>query len=570
MSKKEVTKSEAMKVLEKLGGIEAEEETDYGLIWDDDKVQEVKYFPTDILKDNLYFGIHVPMIVDHKVKDIVVGKKQVMLNHIISKGKLLRVNERLREDYNIDFRNLPNSLPKRWKLKDIKEYVDGKKEKVDGKKLLEKISNQYEHYQHILNPHWYKLLALWDLGSYAHMGFSVYPFIEHRGLAGTGKTKCMVISSFMSFNGSEIMVNPSESTLFREKEEVRGTTYFDEAEKLWVYNKATKQWEGDTRTELINSSYSKAGKVPRQEKIGNKFVTKWYSPYGPTQLASINGLYGATETRCITRITTKSSNEDVRGERDPEDDRNLPIWNEIRDECYRFTLDNWNEIKEIYFNFPKDCGLKRRDLQLWRPILSLAKFIDEQVYSELLSFAMELSRRNLDDLVPETSFDYGVLNALRTCIIEDGETKVYVNGIKVRYCQMQNKLDSLNDKYLNRNISNHLDRLGFKDVRDRDKKASYFSVNSELYDQIVVPLCPELAISPTPSTPSTPLQENNSNNDVDKVVMGGDGDSKKVVMVAIDGDNVDDNGVELNKNDDANSKPDVETIVIKGGNSDAI
>jgi len=515
----------------------------YGYIWEDDKVMKTKYFPTDILNNNIYFGVLIPMIVDDVVKvgkkEKVVGKKQVMLNHIITPEGLFRINQRFREDHNLDFRNLPRTLPKRWNLKDIKNYLDKKSKPVDSAELLDTIISQYQYYLHIRNKTWYKILALWDLGSYMHMGFSAFPFIEHRGIAGTGKTKGMVISSFISFNGSEVMVNPTESTLFREKEENRGATYFDEAEKLWVYNKATKQYEGDTRTELINSAYSKSGKVPRQERIGNTFVTKWYSPYGPTQLASINGLFGATATRSITRITTKSPNDDPRGEREPEDDINNPLWAEIRDKCYRFSLDNWKEINKIYNNFPKDVGLKRRDLQLWRPLLSIAKFIDESIYEEVLEFAKEISERNLDDLIHESSFDYSCLKALRTCIFDDKDTKVYVNGIKIRYCQQQNKNESLEDRYLNRNISNHLDKLGFKELRKRDNRGSYFLVNEQEFNEIVNPICPELAISSTPSTPSTPLHINNINNSVDGMSISDDKNPKKVTIVTISDENVD-------------------------------
>jgi len=545
--------AEAFKIARKMGGIDKKSgsKSGEGYIWEENKVQEVKYFPQDLLKNKIFFGLLFPKIEEKKDKmGNITGKHQVFTPRIVSSGLGVKsLTQRFREDYNIQFRTTPTYLPRRWKLEDIKEYVDGKKKDVDKKELINSISNQYEKYLFIRNPIWYKVHAVWDIGTYLHMLFSAYPFIELRGIAGTGKTKSMIISSLVSFNGSEIMVNPSESTLFREKEEIRGTTYFDEAEKLWIYNKATRQYEGDTRTELINASYSKAGQVPRQEKIGNKFVTKWYSPYGPTQLGSINGLFGATLTRALTRITTKSPNDDNRGEKEPEDDRQEPIWGGIRDRCYRFALDHCEEIKEIYMNFPKDVGLKRRDLQLWRPLLSVAKFIDEELYQEILSFAKELTNRKIDDLIHESSFDYMILAALKEKIISSSSEKIYVESIKYAFCDAKGDEDGKKDIYLNRNISKHLDNLGFRDLRDRDRNGAYFSVNQDIFNEIVAPSCPILAFISSPSSPSSHSCVKQQQTSDDSMTICDDKKNEDVTIVTINDDNDDTKNMNTSKKD---------------------
>ena len=512
-----------------------------GYIWDENKVIKSKGFPIDLHKDLFYYGLLLPKTIDQTDgKGKVYGKTQVTNPCLItSKGDILEVNERTKEDLNISFDNIPTYLPHRWKLEKIHDYLTGKSKKINGNELLKKISKQYKKYLAIMNEVWYDVYSVWDIGTYLYVIFEAYPLIENRGIAGSGKTKSMVVSSLISFNGGQIMVNPSESTLFRETEEIRGTKYFDEAEKLWVYNKSTRQYEGDVRTELINASYTKDAKVPRQEKIGNKFVTKWYSPYSPTQLSSINGLFGATEQRAITRITTKSPNDDPRGEKDPSEERYNPIWEEIRDECYIFALQNWKEIKKNYNEFPKDCGLKRRDLQIWKPLLSIMKFISETEYQKILNFAVRLCKRKIDDLIPESSFDYMCLNALKETIESTQSDKIYVNAIKVNYCALKNDDQGLKDMYLNRNISNHLDKLGFKEFRNRDMKASYFSIDESIFNEIVSPICPELVILSTSSTSSTSLHINNTKKHGDDMVIDGDKKNQDMVMMAINGENVD-------------------------------
>jgi len=505
-------------------------ENDY--IWDEKLVIENKVFPMDISENIFFYGLLLPKIADEVNKDgDIIGEKQISSPCLItSKKELIPWNMQTKEELKINFSSIPFFIPKRWKLEHIKCFLDGESEIHDSKKLLEKIKSQYIKYLAIRNDTWYNIHALWDMGTYIYQAFEAYPFLELRGIAGTGKTKSMTVSSYISFNGGQIMVNPSEATLFREKDEIRGTSYFDEAEKLWVLNKFTKQYEGDVRTELINASYTKEGKIPRQEKIGNKFFTKWYSPYGPTQLGSIAGLHGATETRAITRITTKSSNEDDRGEREPTEDRKSLIWEEIRDECYKFGLTHWKDVQDIYFNFPKDTGLKRRDLQIWKPLLSIAKFISENLFEEIVNFARDATQRRTEDLLHKTSFDYEILEALKICIEENDKNKIYVNDIKMVYCKKQNIQNGIENKYLNRNISSHLDNLGFKELRGRDNKGSLFEINKKIYNEIVAPICPTLSIPSTSSslsTQSTLIPET----DVTKMAMSDENGETEVIKI---------------------------------------
>lgn len=507
-------------------------------IWNDEDLIQKKVFPQDMHKEEFYFGILLPKEQEREIRGKSYGyiqiEKPVLIN---SKKEIIEINEQTKEKMKIDFETMPSYLPRRWKLKFIKAFLDGKTERVDGKKLFSKIISQYEKYLFRRKREWYKISALWDIGTYLFMVFEAYPIYELRGLSGTAKTKENVISSFISFNGGQIMANPSESTLFRETQEIRGTKYFDEAEKLFVFNKLTRQYEGDVRTELINASYTKDAKVPRQEKILNKFQTIWYSPYSPTRICSINGLHGALETRAITQITTKSTDKDERGELDPNEDKGNSVWEEIRDELYRFALENWEEIRKIYLNFPKDCGLKRRDLQIWKPILSIAKFISNEDYKEILNFAIEISNRRLDDLINESSFDFMCLESLKKTIIAyPSKNKHYVDRIKEFYLRDKGEEDKGNI-YLNRNISQHLKNLGFD--KDRDGQGTYIISNLEIFDEIVSPICPQLSFLSTSSTSSTQNKVNELNKSEDSVKIDEDKKNEIVKIVKINVDNED-------------------------------
>jgi len=58
----------------------------------------------------------------------------------------------------------------------------------------------------------------------------------------------------------------------------------------------------------------------------------------------------------------------------------------------------------------------------------------------------------------------------------------------------QNEDQKSKEMYLTRNISQHLDKLGFMDLRKRDGDGSFFDVSIEIFNAIVIPICPDLKI----------------------------------------------------------------------------
>lgn len=510
-----------------------------GLVWHEEDIIQIHLFNIGFDKNIFWFGINTYKNIEDKKDNQVIGMKQIRVPMLVTSNRLpIEINYYNLQKWKFNFENIPTYLPHRWRLEDIKAYCNSKDKKFTGKELLEKIQQQYQYFVYIRNTIWYKIHSVWDISTYFYELFESFPLLELRGLPETAKSKTMTVSSYVSFNGGKIMINPSEATLFRERDDIRGTIYIDEAEKLWSYNKLTKQYEGDNRTELINASYTKEGMVPRQEKIGNKYFTKWYSVYGPTIVGSINGLHGATETRAITRISTKSPDSDERGETDPSETRNDAIWNDIRDMCYRFALNNWKTIYDSYLNFPKKIGLKKRAYQIWKPLLCIAKFIDEKIYEEILKFAIELSNRKIEDLIYESSFDYKILQALKKCIknnLTTNNNKCRLDEIK-QYYLMDNDIEEKSLPYFNRNISDHLDKLGFKELRSSDNKSSFFIVCKKDFEEIVGAICPKLLDDwdnapendknkekPSPPSPSSPpLRVEAQKTKGDGVVMGGD------------------------------------------------
>lgn len=456
-----------------------------GYIFDESEVYKEGIFPVcQLMEDELGFGFLYPKwktVYDYK--DRPIGKKQVKVPVMVtSKREFYEVGMEMETKYKTQFENVPGKYPLRWSLSSLKEFLEGHAPDIDSMELYSKMKEQYKRYMYFSQDIWYKVHTLWDLGTYFFMLFRYYPLMEMRGQHGTAKSKVMTISRMMTFNATEEMTNPSPPSLFRPTHELRPTKYIDEAEKLFVQQKG--KIEIDDRAELINSSYKYTGCVPRQDKIGNKYVTVYYSTYSPTMICSINGLFGATEDRAIVHITVKAPKGDKRNRMSPaEQDK---IWQEIRNEEYLYAMQSWREVKAIYDCLDVKDKLDSRDFELWRPLLSLAKHIDpsDDLFKEVLNFAAEVTELKEGDRIPETSNQYQMLKNMYELILE-GKNPVYLKDIRARFYDSEWKPSEIT-------IQRKLDVLGFKDFRHHFKSGSGYDIGKLDFDKIVVTVCPSL------------------------------------------------------------------------------
>jgi len=65
---------------------------------------------------------------------------------------------------------------------------------------------------------------------------------------------------------------------------------------------------------------------------------------------------------------------------------------------------------------------------------------------------------------------------------------------------------------LNRNISSHLDNLGIKELRDKDRNGSYFELTKDIFNQIFSANCPKLAFLSSQSSQSSQSSNIHINN----------------------------------------------------------
>ena len=456
-------------------------------IFDPEKVMKTKPFTfVKLSNDVAGFGLLLPKEREiYDKKGVFVGTNQILSPVIItSNNRILEVHNDCIKEKNIKFEAIPTELNLRWSLPSIKEFLEKKSVKVDGLKLFQTIKGKYEKYLYFQNNCWYDIHSIWDMGSYFFMLFQAYPILEQRGLKHTAKTKTMLLSSHITLNSTGVTINPSEATLFRETHDKRPTKYIDECEKLFTFYKG--KLVTDSRAEVINSSYYHNGTVPRVEKVGNKFRTVYYHTYSPTMVGSINGLYGATEDRAIVHTAVKSPAEDKRGELEPTEESD--DWQAIRDLLYIFALQNWKKIENTYNSLKNDTKLRARDYQIWKPLLTISKLLDDNIYKRILEQAEKAA-----EIKSFTSISEGTLN-YKLIIIIDGllnyEDKTEEKEILIS--QVRNMIIT-EEKPHQKTISRYVDNLGFGDYKVHTRKGNGWKFNYELFESLIIPIFPSLA-----------------------------------------------------------------------------
>lgn len=467
------------------------EEKMNGFIFNPEDVWKTASFPFAVLKNNvLGYGLLLPQLKerkrgrDEKYNGVEQAYQPVM---ITSQHGFEPVGATFEQTNKIVIPNIPGRLPLRWSLPEIRKWCRKETPKIDGRKLYAEIRKVYEDHAFFFDDTWYDVHALWDMATYFFGLFRAFPIMEARGLAGTGKSRVMRISSQFTFNATPLMNNPSESVLFRQTNDTRCTKYIDEAERMNQFDPKSKTYVADARIELINASYENGAVVTRIEKVGERFFPANYEVYSPTFIGSITGLQGATESRAIVHIMTKIPGSDNRGEKTLEDQQ------EIRDKLYPFALQNWREIDKGYKEFNNDTKLRDRDFLIWKPLLTLAKFLDQNLFLKIKTFAEHESQ-----LKQTTNSDVESMEGKACKIIWQqlcfGKTTILLKDI------LENAWN-LDDRPHQKTLARRLDKIGLLQFKEHFEGGNGYRLFKEQFQKLVEPQFP-LIFASTPSVSS--------------------------------------------------------------------
>ena len=350
--------------------------------------------------DTAYVGVWIPCkveSVDKQGNSKVVEKDLLFL--VTDKREKILANDEILSSRGWRLAYKPIRFEDRWLLEDVKRCLTECSDSLEPIQVFEHILEVYHQFIELPNPEEYVYEALWTIGTYFHHLFNSFPYRYVGGVKRCGKTKNLTLHSCLDFNAI-FSNNMSVASIFRLIQNARSTLLIDETEKLRNPDRAQ-----EFRSILL-AGYKQGAKVYRVEKNSKeKLVPESFEVYSPKILANISGIEDVLEDRCKVTFLRRSINRAIV-------DREINIssqkWSELRYELYRLYLGFWREIRANYDRLNeqdehnelmnilkglvpelKDDDLQlltARELELWKPILALAMFLDSKSKGLLSKF----------------------------------------------------------------------------------------------------------------------------------------------------------------------------------------
>lgn len=351
---------------------------------------------------------------------------------------------------------------RRWSFQSIINYLDGNEPAPDPVRLFASIRKVYEQYVEFAREEYYDVMPLFVMGTYIFRLYSSLGYLHFNGTAASGKSQNLRILEALAFNTAWAS-SMSSAALYRSLAGHPGTVCIDEAEG----------WEGERGEELrriLNAGYLDGSTVKRAEKGKNdNFIVASFESYGPKAIASINPLDAVIGSRCLI-VAMRPAVRIIR-----EFDKDDPRWQQQRDQLYLWLMHHGPAIAEVIgewnetIRFQRAPGLIGRQWQITQLYLTLADFIDRHDggnrCDRLIAFFMEY----FEALQKQQDASDRIRLVLRTLpevlrtkhAFDDGWYHIKtIHEVVTQYIE-----DDAKDYYKTRNVSKHLEVLGFRERR---------------------------------------------------------------------------------------------------------
>lgn len=226
--------------------------------------------------------------------------------------------------------------------------------------------------KHLDMPIAEQLLAKrWIEGTFFYDIFDAYPLECILGVSESGKSRLNLVNLALCYH-AEGLIDPTEATIFRSKEEDRVTLCIDEAEYLNNPNLY------HTLRILLNASYSKySGYVSRYDEQDGKRVKRRFDLYSPLTICGIAGLEGVTLSRAF-RIVMRRVDKDY-PKANPND------YQTLRNKLYVLRIRHAFEVRELYEKTDISNIVTARFEELFKPLFTLTKFMGTKEEWEILA-----------------------------------------------------------------------------------------------------------------------------------------------------------------------------------------
>ena len=285
------------------------------------------------------------------------------------------------EDLGLDVR-LPE-IPKDdrlWSTRGVKAYILGVRpepKEVFGR--LVTINDYFLDFDRSLAEQrtMCEMLACQELATWFLDAFNVIGYLWPNGEKGSGKTKLENVVAETSYLG-EVILASSTMAVLRDLADYGATLCFDEAERLDSKNADPE------KLALLLSGNRRGSTMAVKELNGEKrWVTRHVSTYCPRLFSAIR-LPGETlESRSIIVPLVKSADK-AKGNTEVMNPKHWPSPRPaLIDDLWALALANLAQLPDYEDVVNDEVSLSGRILEPWRPILSVAKWLQDQGVDEL-------------------------------------------------------------------------------------------------------------------------------------------------------------------------------------------
>jgi hypothetical protein len=335
---------------------------------------------------------------------VVLDNKQILLDKEEVNGKI--VNNIFNSG--IYYRTEPTSTQyESLSINAISKFVNSQYDEKSVNLIFDKLVSTLNTYIEFHDVQDLKLISLYILSTYCFMMFNATGTIYITGSIGTGKTKLGFLTASMchSFVDSS---DPTPSSLFRLIEADSPTLLIDDFEG---FDPERKQYI----EQILKRGYKKGGTSSRVE-LDTK--TKTYkivnfSNYSPKIVTNTTDIDPAVLSRSFIIRLIKTNSEKGRLIPNYSDD----CWQQLRDDISIYILNNWKTIKQTYDSIQTD-KLNSRDLEISKPLLTFAKMISEELYTEIVSYLVEKCKdRDIIDIENDWTYLF-FTSCIEYCMIK--------------------------------------------------------------------------------------------------------------------------------------------------------
>lgn len=366
----------------------------------------------------LYYG-------NKKVPAVILDDGTIHYKWIEKTDEGIKVNDGITDDFGLRFRFelYDDVVDNLWSNKSINQFRKGNAMKINPLEMFNQIKSINKEFIYHSDERVHSFVACDIISNYFYPLFNAKGRTYFKADFGSGKSRQSLIYQKLSFN-SLFAANISAAAFERVIESTGGTIIVDNFDNI---SDELKQ----QILQAIEVYYKKGGKKINADGKNHKPIA--FNGYSPLVINNLVGLPEVTESRCNLIQMLKTNKKEIVDKKINEQD---PRWNYLKDNLHLLALQNWKKIKEIYqnLNVPE---LNARDLERVEAVLTIAKFLGEDIYSQILAYIIEINEQQSIKEVSD-NWEFMIFEFLNNFVSEHSKrirTKDITEGIGYKIIQ---------------------------------------------------------------------------------------------------------------------------------------